>query len=804
MTSLGENELVPRKVQVAIIGSGPGGLSAAARAAENGLSYILLEAEENISNTIFLYQKGKPVMDEPGILPLRSSLEFKSSSREEVLSQWNKQLEELKIKVQFKSEVIAIEGKKGDFKISLKDGKPIQAETIVLAIGMQGNLRKLGVEGEDLSFVQYQLSDPEEYEDETIVVIGAGDAAIENAIALSKQNQVIIVNRKDEFSRAKDGNLTLITQAIERGKIECYYNSAVDRVEVLPTNENQAGVLILNTEEGSTEISVHRIIARLGAVPPRRFLESLGIIFPSKDPESIPEISASYESNVPGLFIVGALGGNPLIKQAMNQGYEVIEHIQGNPIKPADEQLLQKKIERLSAKYNVSETLEAMQKAVPLLASLTTLQLRELMMYSEIILPQPGATVYKKNDYTNTFYSLVAGKVSVYKDDKSIEKPDIVRRGNFFGEWSLISGRRRSETVVAGQDVLLVETSRRAMLKLIASVQAVQEIINKVSILRTIEAYLAPGIDHEILTTFANKATIEIYKAGELILKEEEVGDSFHIIRSGSVTETRKVSGRDVVVAYLPVGSFVGQVAIFSDLPCNTNIVATVSTETIRIDKETFKDFMVKVPQVRLKIEASIQQRLKDDLQFLNHPETGEVVSFMMQQGLGEATDVLLIDESLCVHCDNCETACAATHGGVSRLDREAGPSFGTMHIPTSCRHCEHPSCMKDCPPDAIHRAENGEVYIKDSCIGCGNCERNCPYDVIHMDKLTEVKTNLFSSIFFGKKTSVTKMGNETTSKKAVKCDMCKDLSGGSACVRACPTGAAIRIGPEEIIKVLS
>ena len=34
--------------------------------------------------------------------------------------------------------------------------------------------------------------------------------------------------------------------------------------------------------------------------------------------------------------------------------------------------------------------------------------------------------------------------------------------------------------------------------------------------------------------------------------------------------------------------------------------------------------------------------------------------------------------------------------------------------------------------------------------------------------------------------------------KKAVKCDMCKDLAGGAACVRACPTGAAIRISPEE------
>jgi len=40
--------------------------------------------------------------------------------------------------------------------------------------------------------------------------------------------------------------------------------------------------------------------------------------------------------------------------------------------------------------------------------------------------------------------------------------------------------------------------------------------------------------------------------------------------------------------------------------------------------------------------------------------------------------------------------------------------------------------------------------------------------------------------------------------KQAVKCDMCKDLDGGPACVRACPTGAAIRVHPSEVIELLT
>jgi cGMP-dependent protein kinase 2 len=43
---------------------------------------------------------------------------------------------------------------------------------------------------------------------------------------------------------------------------------------------------------------------------------------------------------------------------------------------------------------------------------------------------------------------------------------------------------------------------------------------------------------------------------------------------------------------------------------------------------------------------------------------------------------------------------------------------------------------VNECPPGAIHRNPNGEVFIDDTCIGRGNCERNCPYGVIQMAAL--------------------------------------------------------------------
>ena len=107
----------------------------------------------------------------------------------------------------------------------------------MLAIGLQGNLRKLGAAGENLPIVQYQLDDPKEYEDETIVVVGAGDAAIENALALAEQNRVILINRNDEFARCKEGNLVAGPRRRSRtGKLECRYGTSATSVEMVETN----------------------------------------------------------------------------------------------------------------------------------------------------------------------------------------------------------------------------------------------------------------------------------------------------------------------------------------------------------------------------------------------------------------------------------------------------------------------------------------------------------------------------------------------------------------------------------------
>ena len=102
---------------VAIIGAGPGGLSAVVQAAQQGVSHILLESSPRVANTIQRYQKGKHVMAEPQVLPLRSGISFEAGKRETVLSAWEQGLSAGKANSRFNAKVLAISGGKGAFNI---------------------------------------------------------------------------------------------------------------------------------------------------------------------------------------------------------------------------------------------------------------------------------------------------------------------------------------------------------------------------------------------------------------------------------------------------------------------------------------------------------------------------------------------------------------------------------------------------------------------------------------------------------------------------------------------------------------
>jgi CRP-like cAMP-binding protein/thioredoxin reductase/ferredoxin-like protein FixX len=808
---------VTDRVRIAIIGSGPAGLSAAARAAQLRLSHVLLEKTDHLSDTIFKYQKGKHVMATPSQLVLRSDMEFDAGKREAILGIWDKLAASHGIKVRYRSEVKAIEGERGDFRITLTDGTVIAAETVVLAIGTQGNPNLMRCTGSALPHVQYQLDDPGEYIDEHITVIGSGDAGIENALGLAADsaqgNVVTILNRSADFARSKAANVKLLNEAADAGRISI-------RLETTPA-EVRPGELVLETRDGRETIRCDRIIARMGSAAPRAFVESCGIEFSSADREAFPKLSPVFESTKPGIFVIGALAGYPLIKHCMNQGYDVVEFINGNTtLKPADEPILQAKFARFKSRRSVDEWLEMLRANVMILNELSPLQMREFMLDSEVRSYKAGEIIFERADPGSSLFAIAQGTalVQVDKDDPSITVP--IEQGSIFGEVGLISGRRRGATVRAGTDMIAVEVSRTAALKLMASVPAAKRAVTRISVERQLLQLFGSGLTSADLVEILDASEIQTVPAGKPIIVEGDAGEDIYVIRVGSMIVEKNVGGKPVFLSYLPAGSYVGEMALIGGGRRTATVKAAVKSEVIRLPGAAFRRLLEAKPRLLEKARADMAQRQNINAFVESRKDSfsgvvdmySQTATFLVENGIGEATDVLLIDENLCVGCDNCEKACADSHEGLSRLDREAGRTYAHLHVPTSCRHCEHPHCMADCPPNAIHRGPDGEVVIDDTCIGCGNCQRNCPYGVIRMDSVPPKKPGLLSWMFLGAgpgpgepskkwRYKHSKAGVEKP-KKAIKCDMCSGIDGGPACVRACPTGAAIRVAPEEFLDV--
>jgi len=806
------------EIKLAIIGAGPAGIAAGVRAAECGVEHTLYERSV-LANTIVKYQRRKPVMAEPPQLPLQPDLKmkFQEGAREDVLEWWTEAVREAGTRIVEATEVLSIEGEKGAFRISMRgpDGaRSVDATHIVLAIGVQGDLRKFGVPGDEQPWVTYQLEDAAAHEDERVVVVGVGDAGIENALALADQgNEVTIVNRREEIDRAKRKNRAALEAKIKSGEINYLPNAEVESFE--------REVAVFRTTEGAeVRVECDLVIGRLGATPPRAFLERLGIVFPTADRESTPDVSEKYESNVPGLYMVGALVGYPLIKNCMNQGFEVVEHILGTPVKPADEALLEANL-RVSG-LSPAEMLKRIQDTVPMLAPLTSVQLRTLLFESTIRVEEPGAVVYRRADFDNTFFTVIEGEVELAVLDNSDPTiPDDLRAehrtrrgaGQFFGEDGLVSGRRRGETVTATERSILIETPRNTMAKLTRSVEDVRKVIDAAyvnSALRVIFPNLAPDVRKRL----AYHAETLTHRAGTMIFVEGDEPDGLHLVRRGSVDLTKIYDGVDKRIDSIRAGSTLGEIAVLRPGRRRTaSARAGVDCETVRFPTELILSLVESEREIREYLERKEQRFIISDAR---RQGGGGTMAFIVDQGGKEATDLLMIDETLCVRCDNCEKACAETHGGVSRLNREAGATYMTsggsaLHLPTACQHCENPKCMTDCPPGALNRDPNGEVWIDDAtCIGCGNCEAYCPYDVIKMAAVDDDPgPGLLMRLLFPsrprKKTEAAPAA-DGDGKKAVKCDLCRELpkkrSGAAraACVASCPTGAIVRIDPDDYV----
>lgn len=111
--------------------------------------------------------------------------------------------------------------------------------------------------------------------------------------------------------------------------------------------------------------------------------------------------------------------------------------------------------------------------------------------------------------------------------------------------------------------------------------------------------------------------------------------------------------------------------------------------------------------------------------------------------GHGPPRFAKVLDQSRCIGCHACTTACksenevplSVTRTYVKSVDVGIFPEAARAFQVTRCNQCDDAPCVAACPTSAMFQRSDGIVdFDKASCIGCKACMAACPYDAIFIN----------------------------------------------------------------------
>lgn len=293
------NEVMARKekqikeADIAILGAGPGGLTAGIYAAQAKMKTVIIEenlvgGQVSITHSISNFPgTGGPISG----MELMDKMDWQTrNSGAEIIAA-----------VDVSKVEIASDG--GYHKIFIDgDDMEIRARALVIATGSQP--RPLNVSGEkDLKGkgISYCATcDGKYYDNQEVIVIGGGNSAVEESIFLTRfASKVTVVHQFDHLQ----ANKTAQEEAFENEKINFVWNSEPRKFE--KTADDRMKVVLENVKtKETTELVTDGVFIFIGYIPNTGVLDESGVEV-TKDKWGYIKVNEDMETNIPGLFAIG-------------------------------------------------------------------------------------------------------------------------------------------------------------------------------------------------------------------------------------------------------------------------------------------------------------------------------------------------------------------------------------------------------------------------------------------------------------------------------------------------------------------
>jgi CRP-like cAMP-binding protein len=120
-------------------------------------------------------------------------------------------------------------------------------------------------------------------------------------------------------------------------------------------------------------------------------------------------------------------------------------------------------------------------------------------------------------------------------------------------------------------------------------------------------------LDENEFQELTSLAKEKVFVSNSMIFWEGDPSDWFYIITSGKVKVTKLASsGKEIILSFFSPGEIVGEVAVFENKPYPASAQAVEETRLIGIKKSEFMDFLLRHPDVALKIIGILSGRLRE------------------------------------------------------------------------------------------------------------------------------------------------------------------------------------------------
>lgn len=269
---------------------------------------------------------------------------------------------------------------------------------------------------------------------------------------------------------------------------------------------------------------------------------------------------------------------------------------------------------------------------VPLFSDLKPDEFESLIQIIEVRAYEPNEYVISEGEPGDSFYVITSGSASVRKEDYAGLSVTLatLQSGAFFGEFAYLAGIDRTASVVAEENLEVLEISRGLLDKFVAKHPRVRSVLQQFYRDRVLNTLLSISPLFEPFDEAEKQAIILKFhfadaQKEEVLLAEGIHGDGLYVVVSGEVSVTRQTDEGPEHLADLHAGEFFGEMSLLTNNLTSATVKAANKVSYFKLPREEFEGVSEAHPELRNVMKAfAAERRMHNETMMKNAMARGE------------------------------------------------------------------------------------------------------------------------------------------------------------------------------------